>query len=120
MTKRIKHVSDLPVWFDLKNYEFTKTLDSLGWFKLITREVQLLKSSKVSTHLNHELTSKKFTPLTRKTPNLFIEDHSALSLFTGFHCDSYLNAKTVKSTRGLHRLDYNFSDAFLIENFKQF
>ena len=31
MTKRIKHVSELPDWFKLEKYEFTKNLDALGW-----------------------------------------------------------------------------------------
>ena|SRR3990167_6036759 len=33
MTKRIKSVSELPKWFDLKKYEFTKSLDALGWYE---------------------------------------------------------------------------------------
>jgi hypothetical protein len=31
MTKRIKHTSELPDWFKLEKYEFTKDLDVLGW-----------------------------------------------------------------------------------------
>ncbi len=31
MVKRIKHVSELPDWFKLEKYEFTKDLDALGW-----------------------------------------------------------------------------------------
>jgi len=31
MTKRIKHASQLPEWFKLEKYDFTKNLDALGW-----------------------------------------------------------------------------------------
>lgn len=47
MMKRIKHISELPTWFNLQQYEFTNDLDSLGWFKqLIAREL----------HYTHTLT----------------------------------------------------------------
>ena len=33
MAKRIKHVSELPSWFDLKKYDFAEKLDALGWYQ---------------------------------------------------------------------------------------
>jgi len=33
MTRRIKYISELPEWFELKKYEFTKNLDALGWYE---------------------------------------------------------------------------------------
>lgn len=133
MTKRIKHVSELPVWFDLKNYEFTRTLDSLGWFKqLITRELQLIKAKSLSIEAENEL--KKFIPLIRANPNLLTDNDTALSLFTLIHSntpennnfENYLGVSPIKSkkealnsTIELCRINYNFSDQFLIERFKK-
>jgi len=33
MRKKIKHVSELPNWFKLEKYEFSKELDSAGWYE---------------------------------------------------------------------------------------
>lgn len=139
MTKRIKHVSELPTWFDIKKYEFTNGLDSLGWFKqLIPRGLYFVKAGKISNNLfiepDHELTLKKFITLARNNPHLFIDNHTAISLFTLLHPDTSENNKSknflgvspvnprkesLNSMTDLYQINYDFSDEFLIENFKQ-
>lgn len=135
MTKRIKHVSELPAWFDLTKYEFTRNLDSLGWFKqLIARELHLIKASSISIEPTNELILKKFVPTIRTHPSLFIEDHTAISLFNLVYPDTpekeileqFLGVSQIKSNKfvskshiDLYQVNYNFSDEFLIENFKK-
>jgi len=34
-TKRIKHVSDLPTWFQLEKYNIAKNLDANGWYEQV-------------------------------------------------------------------------------------
>jgi hypothetical protein len=36
MAKRIKHVSELPAWFKLEKYDFTKNLDAQGWYEQLS------------------------------------------------------------------------------------
>lgn len=137
MTKRIKHISELPTWFNLKKYEFTKTLNSLGWFKQLIPRALLFRKSEIPSNKiqpNHESTLNKLIILARNNPCLFIDDHTTFSLFTLIHCETSENCKNEKflgiypnrskkaSTnpmQDLYQIDYNFSDEFLIENFKK-
>lgn len=96
MTKRIKHVSELPSWFDLKKYEFTKTLNSLGWFKQLIPRVLLFCKSDITSHeikQNHESILQEFTLLARNNPCLLIDDHTASELFALIHENTLENNK---------------------------
>lgn len=139
MTKRIRHVSELPAWFDLKKYEFTTNLDSLGWFnQLISRGLYFAKVSSTSNDIaaeaKHELTLKKFIPLVRNNPNLCIGYDTALWLFALIYDDTLQNntfeqylgvypvkskKSSIKSMTDLYYVNHNFCDEYLIERFKR-
>ena len=36
MPKRIKNVSELPNWFQLKKYDKAKALDTTGWYEQLS------------------------------------------------------------------------------------
>ena len=61
MTKRIKQVSELPEWFDLKKYEFTRNLNSLGWYE------QLYVRTVIDAQADEALESPQFSQ-----PNLSV------------------------------------------------
>lgn len=137
MTKRIKHISELPGWFNLANYEFTKNLDALGWFKqLITRGSHFVKAGKISDDIIIEPASagilKKIIPIIHTNPNLSIDDNTAISMYglaqentppkleqsLGVHTVKIKDA-SIKPPFDLYQINYDFADDFLIENFKR-
>ena len=43
MAKQIRHVSDLPKWFDLAKYDGVTSLDTAGWYEQLGVRHDLLK-----------------------------------------------------------------------------
>ncbi len=137
MTKRIKHVSELPNWFNLAKYEFTKNLDALGWFKqLVIRGLHFIKAEKINGEVliepAHAETLKIIIPIIHKNPHLLIDDSTAHSLRASIQQDHnskkleqslgvypvQIKYASTKTPLGVYQVNYNFSDDFLIENFK--
>jgi len=81
MTKRIKHVSELPEWFKLEKYEFTKNLDALGWYEQFYVRGTFLYHAR-DMRKNNEIFPEDFKQAmraSRENPNTDIENDPRLA-----------------------------------------
>jgi len=133
-TKRIKHISELPDWFNLAKYEFTKNLDALGWFKqLVTRGAQFIKAGKISSDIVIDPAHKKIISIIRINPNVTIDNDTAFSMYDPIRENNgyqkleknfgvypvKIKSASTKLPFDIYQVDYNFTDEFLIESFKR-
>lgn len=58
MTKRIKHVSELPKWFQISKYRKANQLDSLGWYAQLTIRQEL--EAIIACHINNDPNDEEF------------------------------------------------------------
>lgn len=108
MSKRIKNVSELPRWFQLKKYDFTKNLDALGWYE------QFFVRGTFLYHAREMREEKEIFPedfkqamtASRENPYTLIDNDPRLARYCTYETPQYMHEhplKTLKknSTRGL-------------------
>ncbi|MCL5272696.1 MAG: DUF6387 family protein [Gammaproteobacteria bacterium] len=79
--KRIKHVSELPDWFKLEKYEFTKNIKSVGWYEqLYARTIIVHDAEEVSESLSDQFVEFKLAvEAIQENPNIDITSDKRLS-----------------------------------------
>jgi hypothetical protein len=79
--KRIKHVSELPEWFRLEKYEFTKNIKSVGWYEqLYARTIIVHDAEDVSESPSDQFVEFKLAvEAIQENPNIDITSDKRLS-----------------------------------------
>lgn len=111
MTKRIKHLSELPKWFKLDKYEFTRELDALGWYEQFFVRGTFLYHAR-DMRENNEIFPDDFKQAmqaSRENPYTIIDDDPRLARYCTYDTPKHMHAhplKTLKqkSTRGLNAI----------------
>lgn len=95
MTKRIKHVSELPEWFKLEKYEGAKDLNITGWYQ------QLVIRNSAMLHV--KAINQEAFRLMRENPIINIKNHRIF--WTWFHeVQQRLNMHNPHFALGVHSL----------------
>lgn len=91
MMRKIKHISELPAWFDLKKYEFAKNIKSLGWYEqlyartVINAHADDAIKCPCFSHPNHFPSLTKAAKAIQENPNVEIHNEKRLSNFLPFN-----------------------------------
>lgn len=103
MTKRIKHVSELPTWFQLNKYEFATNLDALGWYEQFFVRGTFLYHAR-DMRENHEVFPDDFKQAmqaSREKPHTIIESDQRLANYCTMVSSCPLITLKKNSTKGL-------------------
>jgi hypothetical protein len=108
MPKRLKHISELPEWFQLEKYEFTKSLFALGWYEQFFVRGTFLYHAR-DMRKNNEIFPDDFKQAmqaSRENPNAVIENDPRLANYCTYDStpgipEHPLKTLKQKSSRGL-------------------
>src|SRR3990167_6860620 len=85
MTIKIKHVSELPEWFDLKKYDFCDDIKAVGWYEqiyarwVLEGESEELKFNPNFGDKNNYIQYKNAVQAVQENPNIDILSDKRLS-----------------------------------------
>lgn len=110
MPKKIKHVQDLPKWFDLKKYDEQNTLDATGWYEqlLIRQQIKEFSKSNIKDIVQNQFNILKENPIIKIEQDCYFANT--------FLSDELweLKNKKIKYSLGVHKLTIH--ELYLLEN----